>query len=227
MSSIARTFVLVGFAAIFAVSCIQKIDDTPLYWRPDEAAGTKIPDGYKYYTLLINTSVEYRDTSREETLQKLKDIFEEFGAAIGDNNLAVWMSEPGSIELSVSLGKYYADLVSTHSGLELEYSNGPFLVLTEFNPDDFESRVPADSGDVMAISFAGVQPDRVIDVLNHVEARIRRNEVRLGDVDLFIFWTKLKSWWSEDEVVKDILLTFAHSFAKEAGAAAASGGRKK
>ncbi len=189
-----------------------RISETPLAWSFSDADGSaQIPSGYDYYTLFINTSHTYANNESDKKLDTLERNFKRFGDSIGDRNLAVWVNEPGSKSLSVARGKYYADLLSSWPGVSLEYSDGPFVVITDLHPSKFT--VPKgespDDPIVISISLGDITAARTIEVLNYVESRIRRDDVSPTKTRLNVWWVRLAGYWDETEFrdfMKDVTI---------------------
>lgn len=183
-------------------SCTEKITETKLAWDLGESG--YIPQGFRTYTLFINTSVEYHDQTAADRLRSLERHFKSFADSIGDENLAVWVNDPGSDALSVSRGKYFADVFSNWADSSIEYSNGPYVMVSDRHPNTLKdldpADRPADRPSVIVIGFNNISADRIIEVLNFVEARIRRAEaLSAGRFQLKILWVELKTLWDDDE----------------------------
>lgn len=114
-----------AIVVLILASCTPRLTETPLAWRLGDTG--QIPEGYNTYTLFLNTSTEYPDQSAPDKLRKLERHFKGFGDSIGENNLAVWVNDPGSNALSISRGKYYADLFATGRGNLLSTPMAPLL----------------------------------------------------------------------------------------------------
>jgi len=196
------------FVAVVLVSCAGRISSNQLAWKLE---GAKIPAGYETYTLFFSTDSGYGDREAAQRLEALQREFKSFGDSIGARNLAVWVNEPGLDRLSVSRGKEFADLFARTSRSSLDYNDGPFVVVCDRHPDLFD----AASGGVEAppraivLSFRGVSPDRVGEVLNFVEASIRRDSVDARRIGMQALWVKMKSWWEQTDrtFVKQVILT--------------------
>ncbi len=190
--------------------CTGRIIDTPLTYRLGKQG--IIPDGFKTYTLFMSTSTESSDRSSTDKLRALERNFKRFGDLIGQRNLAVWVNEGTTLELSVSRGVYYADLFSRWSGHSIEYSDGPFIVVANAHPKvfstaEYRTTVEASQPTAIVIGFRNISPDHIIDVLNLLEARIRRETVDPSEITIQILWIKVKSWWEEGadkELVKEL-----------------------
>ena len=191
-----------------AVACTRHMSETPLAWRLDRAG--KIPSGFATYTLFLNTSAAYPDADAPKKLAVLKRQFEEFGHSIGDKNLAVWANEPDSDKLSVSRGKYYADVFARWSGQSVSYNDGPYVIVCDRHPDELQTAAaePGASPSVIIISFRNVASDRIIEVLNYLEERIRREELKTAQPQVYALWIKMKSWWdgADREFMKSVTL---------------------
>ena len=163
-----------------------------------------IPKGFGTYTLFFNTSYEYTDKTAPNKLNILKRNFERFGNSIGSNNLAVWLREPDSEQLSVSRGIYYADVFSKWTDESLEYSDGPYMIISNTHPDYFMNtqlqQDPNQEPIVIAVGFNNISEDRIINILNFMEARIRRSQLHPTSIKLKILWVKMQSWLDDKEV---------------------------
>ena len=210
-NSTAGILVLFTVLALGLYACAGRITETPLAWRMDTA--DKIPVGFDTYTLFIDTSYEYADEAAAAKLEILNRNFKSFGDSIGDRNLAVWVNEPGSDRLSISRGKYFADLFSRWADQSLEYSDGPFVILSDTHPDVFKTEtreaLQEQEPTIIVIAFNRISTQDVINVLNHLEARIRRGEISASQTSLYTLWLQMKSWVTQEEsrqFLKDITL---------------------
>lgn len=207
-----------AIVVLILASCTPRLTETPLAWRLGDTG--QIPEGYNTYTLFLNTSTEYPDQSAPDKLRKLERHFKGFGDSIGENNLAVWVNDPGSNALSISRGKYYADLFSHWSGKSIEYTNGPFIIVSNRHPNDLvrERNAVTDQEEplVVVISFNNVSSARIIEVLNYLDARIRRRELDAIRTNMHVFWVTVKSQWdqADHEFLKNVTLAILPLAAK-------------
>lgn len=192
-------------------SCAERITETPLAWHLGQTG--KIPSGYKTYTLFLKTSYDYTNDTPSDKLRVLEKSFKVFGDSIGDDNIAVWVDKGENSALSVSRGKYYADLFSRYSGKSIEYSDGPFLILSGRHPEEL-SRLKSngkneENATIIVIGFRNISSKRMIEILNYLEARIRRDELNTTKTSLYTLWVSMKSWWDETdkEFLKEVTLS--------------------
>jgi len=208
-----RSFLLGFILVLFFTGCASRIPPgAPVAWSFDE--GERIPTNYSTYTLFLNTSYEYAEQETLETLTGLRTKFARFGKSVGKENLAVWVNEPGTGDLSVARGKYYLDIFDKWSdAAPLEYSSGPYVVVTDTHPDELKTASDGKLRNlrpiVIAISFQSVSTNRVTELLNVLEKRIRTGEIDSAEIGLKVFSLSLKSWWNDNEdkqFLKDITL---------------------
>jgi hypothetical protein len=168
--------------------------DTALAWRLGDAPS--LPEGYRTYILFVNASAAYPDRAAADTLRTLERNFKRFGDSIGDSHLAVWVNERGQPALSVSRGKYYVDLVAKWSRRSIEYSDGPFVIVSSRHPRDLDRPPMPGDPTAVVIGFREIAPTHIVEVLNLIEARIRREEVLTSSqFRLALLWVRLQSWW--------------------------------
>jgi hypothetical protein len=193
--------VLVVSALLFFVSC-ESIDThyTHLGIDLDGQNAVDIPKGYKSYTLFINPSYTYNQSQTTEKINALGHHFKKFSDSIGDNNIAVWCGSRNKDKytLYISRSKQYADK------FKLDYNGSPFVIFTDENPDTI---APGKDSHVIILSFANMDVDRIIYVLNAVERKIRQGESNIK----FTYYKHLTISASNnlDSFVKDILLALA------------------
>jgi hypothetical protein len=190
--------------------CTSHISDTPLAFRLGD--GAEIPEGHATYVLFLNASTEYPDRSAPDKLKTLERQFKAFGDSIGNSRLAVWVNDAGSPALSVSRGKYYVDLIARWTRKPIAYSDGPFVIISSRHPRELANAPPPNATDPAAvvISFSGIGADRIVEVLNLLEARIRRDEALTpAQFQMAVFWVRLQSWWdtTDHEFFKKVALT--------------------
>ena len=195
---------------ILLSDCTTRMTEAPLTYHLGYTG--KIPTGYKTYTLFLSTSYDYIDNETHDKLLILERNFKTFGDSIGANNLAVWVNRKRSNALDVSRGKYYADLFSKYSGKSIEYSNGPFVILSSLHPQELSRENRVDKSNegpiVIVIGFKNISSKRVSEILSYVEARIRREELHAQKAEMYILWIKMKSIWdkADKEFLKDVSL---------------------
>ena len=199
-------------ALLLGGGCASRMSVTPLAWR--FTSGSRIPDGYSTYTLFLNASTGYPDRDAPAKLRALERQFKDFGDSIGNANLAVWVAEARETALSVSKGKYYADVLSAWSGNAINYSDGPFVIVTDRNPDNLGKREEGDKALVIVIAFGNVGAARIVEVLNAIETRIRRDDINMAKMGLSVFWIRLKSIW--DGLDKEMLSKMALALLQKA-----------
>lgn len=194
-------------------ACAARITETPLAFHLGHTG--KIPLGYKTYTLFLRTSYNYMDDSKPETLRVLERSFKAFGESIGDDNIAVWVNKKESNALSVSRGKYYADLFSHYSSNSIEYGDGPFIIISDKHPEEL-SRLKSEIGNeekatVIVVGFKNMSSERMIEALNYFEARIRREELSSTKANLYPLWISMKSLWdkADKEFLKGVTLSLS------------------
>lgn len=191
----------------------------PLTFRTEHGP---IPEGHDKYILFISTSLGHARTTTREKIRELDKLFKDFGEAIGPNNVAVWVNEPGSDSLSVSMGRRYADILARWAGQRIEYSDGPFILLLNKHPDTFNQRVPSERGEgplVIVIGLRTISVERVVDVMDYLLTRIRRSqaegEVDRVRIDMAVLWERLKSFYDKDrKFFKDATLTLLQAIPK-------------
>ena len=161
-----------------------------------------IKDLYVYF---ISTSEEYSNEIANIALQSLRDNFYNFGRDIGNNNVAIWVNEIQSTRLSARLGKLIADRYRLYSFSDFDYSDGPFVIVSNVHPRDaldfkFEplanSELASDEKFAIGISFNGISSRYVIDAMNYLEQGIRRNELNSSKALLIETWFNFQSWFS-------------------------------
>jgi len=159
-----------------------------------------IPTGYASYTLFIATNTQGVAAESATNQKILEERFSDFGDSIGSNNLAVWVGDSSTGKLSISLGKYYLDDFSKWTTRSLEYSDGPYIILSDRHPDQWVSNdAEADKEKTVsiAISFSTTPSIRTIKVLDFIEARIRRDQLDQQAIEMQLLSASMTDWWSE------------------------------
>jgi len=150
----------------------------------------EIPKGYETYTLFFATSYSYVDSLSQDDMKQMKKQIKRFGKSIGGKNLAVWVRNPDSDTLNVELGKTYADRLYKWYKINLNYSDGPYLVFLTHHPD-----IPPTEKDFAAvINFSRKTPRCVVEAIEYLEAQIRRGCVSKYSVMVINYWLDIKSF---------------------------------
>jgi hypothetical protein len=98
-----------------------------------------ISPNFKTYALFLICNPAWLDPNKAADLERLYGQFQEFGRAIGADNVAVWFSTAGG---SHHLGMEYADQVDVERSIpfckawKLKPSAGPHLVVTDRFPEE-------------------------------------------------------------------------------------------
>lgn len=164
----------------------------------------EIPKGFETYTFFLSLSREYAGAAAFETVEKLKKRFNEFGADIGEKNLAIF---PQNIRggFDVSRSKKISDLLAKrYPDLRLQYNDSPLIVILNHHPDDsVKARDIA-----VAMSFSNISVGKVIEALNFIEEGIRRKNIFKRDLEFYETWLEVKSWFEDVEVadIKEIVI---------------------
>ncbi len=137
-----------------------------LYVSP---AGKPLPTDFAAYVLLLipNQPLEFQDSYNRDRLL-LWRAFKNFGDSIGSRHSAIWLqtddAEP-SLDYDSERSKRFCDLFN------LDYSKGPYLVITKQKPD-----LPRAAGDKVVIRLTDLTPERIVSVLNLIEQDLRRRQ---------------------------------------------------
>ncbi len=173
-----------------------------------------IPTGYKIYTLFLIPSYEWSNQRKDIAEQKLWNNFSNFGQSIGEKNLSVWFViktdyytyidipcanrykkiqpvDNSEIYTDVARCKEYCDK------FELDYNEGPFIIVTEKHPDISSKK------DVIVIKFNNILPSNVILFLNNLEQKIRTRKPIKEPSKLTYLGETIRTWLSEHK--KDII----------------------
>lgn len=198
MNRIVQCF-LFCFAALLFIACGSTTRETT-----EREIGIRVTTsgeierGYETYTFFLSPSAEYAHSANAEAVEKLERKFDEFGRNIGDANLAVLpVNIRGKFDYFRS--KEILDQIYTrYPKLNLSYNGGPFVVVLNHHLDDPVATEDA----VVAMSFYGVAPPRIVEGLNYIEEGIRRKQIFDKNVDFYEAWLKVKNWLDGVDVVE-------------------------
>ena len=125
-----------------------------------------VPRGAKVYVVFLAPSSSAWAAS---DLPDLRSKFEDFGGAIGAENLAIWFDQNGNpYRLDTARCRYYFDLFRLAArGMRPE--GGPYIVTTSTRPDLWSS-----ANDVVAIDLGGASVARATDILSRLGTDLRR-----------------------------------------------------
>lgn len=165
----------------------------PMYMDlPSE--NSKIPSGYKSYTLFFSTSYSYEDSLTVKEIKAMKKRVKEFGRSVGRDNLFVWVGDSSKDKLNIEWGKILADKLSKNYKLNMSYSDGPYIVYVKGSP-----YLPMNEDRFAAcISFAEKKPKYVAEFLDFIEAGIRRNKASILYVWQRNFWISILSFYEKN-----------------------------
>lgn len=150
-----------------------------------------VPVGYPVYVTAIFTSREQKHD--QDWFVSFFTVFANFGHAIGDRKLAVWLGGSGTGWVDIERGKLYADRFG------LDYNHGPYIVVTSVRPD------LAEQGDeIIYLRFGGIDKDRVIRVMNRLEQDLRRDREISGEA--LIYEEVKQRFFSSVKAFKDTAL---------------------
>jgi hypothetical protein len=121
-----------------------------------------IPNDYGVYSLFI---IPNKSWSRKDELSQLKEVFQNFGDAIGNSRLAIWL-EDEKTGVDINRSKWYCDL------LRLSYNDGPYVVTTRHRPDQIKQ-----GEEIVLINLSGISVGRAEKVLNVLEEDMRKNSL--------------------------------------------------
>ena len=173
-----------------------------------------IPGDYKTYTLFLIPSDSWSTERQDIVEEELWNNFYKFGEGIGSDNLSVWFVEShksekchiyesangtGVIEPPKT---FYYRKVQPIEGVntdirrckdycdkfELNYNEGPFLVITEKHPDVCSKK------DISVVKFNNLTPNKVILFLNEVQMNIRTGKQKKG-VSRFTYVLEILNTW--------------------------------
>jgi len=140
-------FCLVFLAIIFFAGDVQGPDAIVIH---DETK--PIPRGFETYTLFLIPDEAWVSKERSADLGRLFGGFQQFGNAIGEQNLAVWF-EGEETEAKIVRSRKYCDKFN------LSYL-GPFIVTSSKHPDD--EMLPKD---YHALDLNGISSERITEIL--------------------------------------------------------------
>ncbi len=72
-----------------------------------------------------------------------------------------------------------------------------FVIISNTHPAVLTQDGECADSEAIVISFASLPPARVVEVLNYVESRIRRERLDETEVELEVLWIRLTSWWDQ------------------------------
>lgn len=135
---------------IYPVSC-ARIKDTPLAWRLSET-NRPIPNNYSFYYIFLRTSGDLSLTEGREKYQGLARDLAVVARAGSSGGLAVWVDEPSGV-LSISRGRVYADKFRRHLKTNLNYEEGPYLIISTLHPSQLGRATPKLSPQLEALGI--------------------------------------------------------------------------
>jgi len=181
---------------------LNKISSAPVYFEP-VAGKYEIPEDYETYTLFFATSYTYVESLSKNDMRELKKHIKRFGKSIGGKNLAVWVRNPDKDTLNVELGKTYTDRLYTWYKMNLDYSDGPYLVFLTHHPDS----LPNENDFAAVISFSNKTKEYIVEAIEYLEAQIRRGKVSQHGVIAVNYWLDFKSLVAKNKtILKEIIM---------------------
>lgn len=132
---------------------------------------------YASYTLFIATQYSYRP----EVSSTLTQAFDAFGDAIGDDNLAVFVTNQTTQRLDAAAGRTLLAVVNEQYSLSLKPDEGPYAILLPKHPADEPSREDR----AVVVSFSRQSPDEIAAALDDLRDQILSRRRRGGGGD---FW---------------------------------------
>ncbi len=122
-----------------------------------------IPNNFSAYSLFLFPSSEWSKPELQAERYKIRAAFSDFGDSIGNKRAAIWFSTSfNSSTPDVQRSKYFADT------FKLNYNDGPFVVTSLKRPDAL-----AKNDEIVVIKLGGINPDRIVKVLNLLEKDLR------------------------------------------------------
>ncbi|WP_157237702.1 hypothetical protein [Desulfobacter curvatus] len=154
-----------------------------------------IPDSFNSYTLFFATSYELNKPFDKKYLKKMNKQFKSFGKSIGENHLAVWVKNIDSDDLNVDLGKTYADRLHRWYNSELSFYDGPYLIFMSNTPD----AIPRSDDFLVVISFKNKKPEAITEIIEYLEATIRRDEISKYKIQTKLYWLDFETFLVENK----------------------------
>ena len=199
-----KQLIVITCVALLTSACTAKRGEVDRQIGIKVTQNNSIPKGFNTYTFFLSPSLEYASKNTAKTVDQLGKYFTNFGKSIGPNNVAIF---PTNItgRIDVYRSKSLTDEISKiYPNLSLSYNNGPYVVVLNHHPDDFDSKNRA----AVSISFQSIAPDRIIEGLNYIEEGIRRKQVFQRNHKFYEAWLEVKSWLGtvDNDEVKNFVL---------------------
>jgi hypothetical protein len=135
-----------------------------------------LPLNYPSYALILFPDDSWKTN---KNLPTLRATFAKFGDAIGEQGAAIWFIDRGN-NIDVERAQSYSDKFG------LSRSDGPYILVSRKRPDTI-----TDKRDVIVIKCAGIEADRLANVLEVLEADLRgRREIRKRE----LLFAEVKQW---------------------------------
>ncbi|WP_116811342.1 hypothetical protein [Steroidobacter cummioxidans] len=177
-------------------------------WQP-------IPlNGYKSWSLFLVCNPQWAKPQEAPKLRELYRQFLEFGQAIGDTHLAVWLvasrSAPARIDTARS--------VRFCENLNLPLADGPYVVVTGRYPGAALTEQPdtfvSDLGNHLVVSLNGLDAEQTTHLLETLAKQLEANDLQQRTVDSEAFWQALRSPFesTSDPVLRGVSATFKTSY---------------